>query len=102
MLYDGLTDNRTETAWAHEKAKLPQMLKGEKKLGRWASDGVYGVKDSLENPLLGRTIERLWGVLLQCSTADIAWSCPGLERGWRLYGEIKDCGCVDDLFPGFQ
>ena len=96
-LYDGLVDGAA--TWPHEQKKLPTMLKGEKPIGKWAKDGVYGQKDSLENPLTGKTIERLWGVLLQCSTAEIAWRCPGLEKGWRLYGTMADCGCIDDLFP---
>jgi hypothetical protein len=101
-LYDGLMDNDTDSAWAHEKKKMPIRLPGEKPIGRWAKDGVYGKKDTLQEPLLGKTIERLWGVLLQCSTAEVAWHCPGLERGWRINGKEADCGCIDDLIPGFQ
>lgn len=102
LLYDGLMNNDTSIAWAHDKTKIPKMLNGEPAMGRWAPGGVYSQHDTLDNPILGRTIERLWGVLLQCSTVDIAWKCPGLERGWRLYGETSDCGCIDDLIPGFQ
>ena len=101
MLYDGLMDPDIDS-WVHEKKKIPVRLPGEKVMGKWAKDGVYGRKDSLAEPLLGKTIERLWGILLQCSTAEVAWHCPGLERGWRINGEEADCGCIDDLVPGFQ
>jgi hypothetical protein len=63
--------------------------------GMFVNVGIYGEKDSLEKPYLGMTVERLWGVLLQCSEGRIAWRCPNLETGWRRGGEEEDCGCVD-------
>ncbi|KAH9214712.1 hypothetical protein DL95DRAFT_337427 [Leptodontidium sp. 2 PMI_412] len=95
MLYDGLVDTNLENAWAHKKEKMPIVLPGEEGRGRFRPGAVYGVKDSLERPYLGMTIERLWGVLLQCSTPEIAWACPALEVGWRIGGRREDCGCIE-------
>jgi hypothetical protein len=95
MLYDALTKDDMGNAWAHDKEKLPKMLDGEKRMGKWAEGGVYGVEDSLEEPILGLTVERLWAVLLQCSVPEIAWRCPSLGRGWRRGGKRDDCACID-------
>lgn len=101
LLYEALTKKDIGNSWAHDKAKLPKMFPGEKKLGRWGEGGVYEHPDSVHTPIMGNTMERLWGVLLQCSTAEIAWRCPGLNVGERLGGEKADCGCIDELAPGF-
>jgi hypothetical protein len=72
------------------------MLEGEKKGegSRWAQGGVYEFSDSLERPWLGLAVERLWGVLLQCSEGRIAWGCAGFGMG-RLRGGKEDCGCIE-------
>ena len=95
MLYDGLVDRDLANAWAHKKEKMPVVLEGEEGRGRFAKGAVYGEGDSLEKPYLGLTVERLWGVLLQCSTPDVAWGCPSLEVGWRIGGRREDCGCIE-------
>jgi hypothetical protein len=96
LLYDALMNEDLNNAWAHKAEKLPKMLPGEKKkTGPWAEGGVYAENDSLENPYLGLTVERLWGILLQCSTPMIAWRCPSLWRGSRWGAEKVDCGCID-------
>ncbi|KAH7310299.1 hypothetical protein BKA65DRAFT_165382 [Rhexocercosporidium sp. MPI-PUGE-AT-0058] len=95
MLYDGLVDENLENAWAHKKEKMPLMLPGEEGKGRFRKGAVFGEKDSLEKPYLGLTVERLWGMLLQCSTPEIAWGCPALEVGWRIGGRREDCGCTE-------
>ncbi|TVY48216.1 hypothetical protein LOCC1_G001886 [Lachnellula occidentalis] len=95
MLYDALTNEDMGNAWSHASDKLPRMLEGEGRMGRWSEDGVYGVQDSVEEPLLGLTVERLWAVLLQCSAPEIAWRCPSLQRGWRRGGRRDDCACID-------
>ncbi|KAL2059887.1 hypothetical protein VTL71DRAFT_10042 [Oculimacula yallundae] len=95
MLYDGLVDTNLDNAWAHKKEKMPVMLPGEEGKDRWAKGGVYGSPDSLANPYLGLTIERLWAILLQCSKPEIAWGCPSLEIGWRTGGSKEDCGCIE-------
>ncbi|PQE26580.1 hypothetical protein CJF30_00001322 [Rutstroemia sp. NJR-2017a BBW] len=70
--------------WAHDRLRI-----GGK------DREMYGLKDSLEKPFLGYTVERLWGVLLSCSTPEIAWKCPNLWRGWRNGGRKEDCACRD-------
>jgi len=95
MLYDALKNEDWDHAWAHDPDKLPKLREGELGRGRWAEGEVYGEKDSLTRPYLGMTIERLWGVLLQCSEGRIAWRCPSLEVGWRLGQQTEDCGCID-------
>lgn len=111
MLYDALLNEDAKHAWAHDESKLPKMGAWEEGRGRWeggggagedrkwgwweGEDGVYARPDSLERPYLGLTVERLWGVLLQCSEGRITWRCPNLETGWRTGGQKEDCGCVD-------
>ncbi|KAK2623803.1 hypothetical protein QTJ16_006984 [Diplocarpon rosae] len=95
MLYDGLVNEDMGNAWAHKKEKMPLRLAGEEGQGRYAEGEVYGRPDSLVRPYLGLTVERLWGVLLQCSRPEIAWGCPSLEVGWRSGGRREDCGCVE-------
>ena len=82
VLYEALTDEDLHHAWAHDDRRLPRkgIMTKEK-------------EDSLEKPYLGLTIERLWGILMQCSNSEIAWSCPNLLRGWRRGGKVTDCGC---------
>ena len=62
--------------------------------GNLGKGEAFGEVDSLELPYLGYTIERLWGILLQCSTSEMAWRCPNTLRGWRRGGEVTDCGCL--------
>ncbi|KAE8446049.1 hypothetical protein EG329_012557 [Mollisiaceae sp. DMI_Dod_QoI] len=95
LLYDALVNEDKANAWAHAPEKMPKKLPGEGTIGRWAEGGIYSEGDSLEKPYLGFTIERLWGVLLQCSTGEVAWKCPSLERGWRTGGSKEDCGCIE-------
>jgi hypothetical protein len=99
LLYDALVKEDVRNSWGHAKEKLPVKLEGERggkggKGGRWGAGGVYAEKDSLERPWLGFTVERLWGVLLQCSEGRIAWGCAGFGRG-RFGGEREDCGCIE-------
>jgi hypothetical protein len=86
MLYDALVNVDLGNAWAHDEEKLPARK------GKW--EGVFGEEDSLEKPYLGYTIERLWGILLQCSIPEVAWRCPNTIRGWRSGGVNGDCGCL--------
>ncbi|KAJ5051024.1 uncharacterized protein L3040_002889 [Drepanopeziza brunnea f. sp. 'multigermtubi'] len=95
MLYDGLVNEDLSNAWAHKKEKLPVVLPGEMGRGRFRPGEVYGAPDGLERPYLGLTVERLWGVLLQCSRPEIAWGCPSLEIRWRFGGKKGECGCLE-------
>ncbi|KAE9364247.1 hypothetical protein N431DRAFT_354538 [Stipitochalara longipes BDJ] len=94
LLYDALVKRDVKNSWAHSKEKLPVMMQGEKREGRWGRGGVYEVPDSLERPWLGSTVERLWGVLLQCSEGRIAWGCAGFGVD-RFGGAREDCGCIE-------
>jgi hypothetical protein len=95
LFYDALVNEDLGNAWAHDKSKLPVRLQGEGEVGRWGKGGVYERGDSLESPFLGLTVERLWGVLLQCNEARLAWNCPSLWRGSRMGGGKEDCGCIE-------
>lgn len=83
MLYDALVNEDMGNAWAHDPKKLPRL-----------EVGSIGVIDSLEEPYLGHTVERLWAILMQCSTYEIAWKCPSISRGRRRGGDKNDCGCT--------
>ncbi|KAL1303175.1 hypothetical protein AAFC00_006601 [Neodothiora populina] len=83
----------------------------------WAHDVDYlhGRKDDMNAPVLGYTLERMWGLLLQCSgDMRIAAKCPSLLSGlsgWRKktttsfwsmrWGSdegdqgLRDCQCLD-------
>ncbi|KAL3423160.1 hypothetical protein PVAG01_04906 [Phlyctema vagabunda] len=84
-LYNGLVNEDLENAWAHD----------DKKIGVERNLTIAGEGDSLQKPFLGYTVERLWAVLLQCSTREVAWRCPTLNVGWRRGGAKEDCSCID-------
>ncbi|EPE32259.1 hypothetical protein GLAREA_07392 [Glarea lozoyensis ATCC 20868] len=49
-----------------------------------------------ENPDFGFTLERLWGLLMQCATdSRVAVRCPSLLSGKGLGGDVRDCQCLD-------
>jgi hypothetical protein len=68
-----------ENSWAHQQ------------------NFTLGRPDSMSAPDFGFTMERMWGLLLQCSHVDTAWKCPSLKSGWRLDGDIADCQCLDSV-----
>lgn len=63
----------------------------------WAHQAsfLHGRPDELSAPDFGYTIERLWSLLFQCSSLDVAWKCPSLVSRWRIGGEVGDCQCFD-------
>lgn len=63
----------------------------------WAHKEPYlqGRKDSLNAPQFGYTLERLWSLIMQCSTEEIAWKCPTLLSRTRRGGDLTDCQCLD-------
>ncbi|KAM3074042.1 hypothetical protein ACMFMG_008657 [Clarireedia jacksonii] len=83
-LCDALSNPSLAAGWAHDRERI-----GGK------DREMYGRKDSLEIPFLGYTMERLWGILLSCSTQEIAWKCPNMRRAWRNGGRKEDCACRD-------
>jgi hypothetical protein len=58
-------------------------------------------KDSLSAPRVGFTLERAWGIILQCSEKKIASRCPSLlsssicPRPFCDEVRIDDCQCLD-------
>nr|POE72462.1 hypothetical protein CFP56_12335 [Quercus suber] len=57
-----------------------------------------GQPDSLNSPIFGYTLERMWGVLMQCSEMRVAHRCPSLLSG--VFSKVKeanlaDCQCLD-------
>jgi len=52
--------------------------------------------DTPDNPFFGFTMERIWGLLMQCATdGSIAAKCPSLLSGMSSGGDIEDCQCLD-------
>ncbi|KAL1602716.1 hypothetical protein SLS60_006137 [Paraconiothyrium brasiliense] len=64
-------------SWAHQKEFLRGRL------------------DSMDTPVFGYTMERVWNLLFQCNSMEIAWRCPTLLSGNRVGGNIEDCQCFD-------
>lgn len=73
-LWQALVDDKS---WAHQDAFL------------------HGRPDELSAPDFGYTVERLWSMLFQCSSTDVAWKCPSLVSRWRIGGGVEDCQCFD-------
>ncbi|KAK7511738.1 uncharacterized protein IWZ02DRAFT_93976 [Phyllosticta citriasiana] len=81
-VYEGLQLGMTDPeSWAHREPYLADR------------------KDSLNAPRLGYTLERMWSVIMQCSTDDIAWKCPSLLSRTRRGGDVGDCQCFDPPDP---
>ena len=78
-VYGGLLDTITSTeGWSHD----------EKIVG--------SNEDSPDNPYFGFTVERAWGLLMQCATdGGVAARCPSLLSGMSTAGSVGDCQCLD-------
>lgn len=65
----------------------------------WAhrEEYVQGRPDSRSAPLFGYTLERMWNLLFQCNSMDVAWRCPTLLSGNRIGGNVEDCQCLDPV-----
>jgi hypothetical protein len=63
----------------------------------WAHQQEYlrGRSDSMSAPIFGYTVERMWNLLFQCNSIEIAWKCPTLLSGHRIGGHVGDCQCFD-------
>ncbi|XMA08503.1 hypothetical protein WAI453_001294 [Rhynchosporium graminicola] len=58
--------------------------------------GVGSEEESPSNPYFGFTLERIWGLLMQCGTdAQVAARCPSLLSGMGIDGKADDCQCLD-------
>lgn len=65
----------------------------------WAHQEQYlkGRPDSMSAPLFGYTMERIWNIMFQCSSMDVAWKCPTMLSGNRIGGGVEDCQCFDPI-----
>lgn len=64
-------------------------------IGDIGNGGATGV-DSPDNPYFGFTVERIWGLMLQCATdRGVAVRCPSLLSGMSRGGNVGDCQCLD-------
>ncbi|TVY41369.1 hypothetical protein LSUB1_G003012 [Lachnellula subtilissima] len=64
----------------------------------WAHNQKYvgGARDGPDNPYFGFTVERVWGLLMQCATdGRVAAKCPSLLSGMGRGGMVGDCQCLD-------
>ncbi|KAF2444209.1 hypothetical protein P171DRAFT_455094 [Karstenula rhodostoma CBS 690.94] len=63
----------------------------------WAHQEEYlqGRPDSMDAPVFGYTMERMWNLIFQCNSMEIAWKCPTLLSGHRIGGNVEDCQCLD-------
>ena len=84
-LLEGLTSDK-EDNWGRY-ANAPRKIS-------WS--GNVGTKDRLDRPMLGKSVERMWGVMMQCSNANIAWNCPSPIGKLRSGGDPWDCQCWDE------
>ncbi|KAF2869135.1 hypothetical protein BDV95DRAFT_112948 [Massariosphaeria phaeospora] len=73
-LHDAFVD---ENSWAHQQEYL------------------QGRPDSMNAPDFGYTMERMWNLVFQCESPDVAWKCPTLLSGKRAGGSVADCQCMD-------
>lgn len=64
----------------------------------WSHDkNVIGDRENTpDNPFFGFTVERIWGLLMQCATdGSVAAKCPSLLSGMGRGGDVRDCQCLD-------
>jgi hypothetical protein len=83
-IYGGLLNTITSVdGWSHNSSVIGDMR------------GGTGV-DSPDNPYFGFTVERVWGLLMQCATDQrVGARCPSLLSGGGTGGRVEDCQCLD-------
>ncbi|KAM3070486.1 hypothetical protein ACMFMG_010309 [Clarireedia jacksonii] len=79
-VYEGLLETITsESGWSHDE--------------RFVSES-----DSPDNPDFGFTVERVWGLLMQCAMDErVETKCPSLLSGMGWGWDVADCQCLDDV-----
>lgn len=84
MVYEDMLRAITSTdGWSHAKDKVV---------------GEMSEVDTPDNPFFGFTMERVWGLLMQCATdGGVAAKCPSLLSGMSRGGDVRDCQCVDEI-----
>ncbi|KAL3419573.1 hypothetical protein PVAG01_08071 [Phlyctema vagabunda] len=83
-----------------KKQVYVQLLDAITSTDGWSHDrDIIGSRfDSPDNPFFGFTLERVWGLIMQCADKDVAVQCPSLlsgTLGYRRGGGVEDCGCFD-------
>ncbi|THV51646.1 hypothetical protein BGAL_0103g00050 [Botrytis galanthina] len=63
----------------------------------WSHDSRFVKEnDSPDNPSFGFSVERVWGLLMQCASDDrVSTKCPSLLSGMKTGGDVGDCQCLD-------
>ncbi|CZR68518.1 uncharacterized protein PAC_18417 [Phialocephala subalpina] len=91
--YKNLLDAITSRdGWAHNATMLALGGNGDE----GGMDEV-GEGDSPSNPYFGFTVERIWGLLIQCGTDKaVAARCPSLLSGMGRGDDVGDCQCLDE------
>lgn len=81
-----------------DKKIYEELLAAMRDARSWAHTRPYvdGKVDEMSAPVLGYTIERIWGVLLQCSSVAAAWQCPSYESRLFSWDSSSSCQCLDD------
>lgn len=63
----------------------------------WNTPQNWDRVDSLQDPVFGFTLERMWGAIMQCSELRVAYRCPSLMSGLRgRYSPLQHCQCLDN------
>lgn len=56
-----------------------------------------GEPDTPSNPHFGFSLERIWGLLMQCATDQVITArCPSLLSEMSRGGDVRDCQCLDE------
>jgi hypothetical protein len=93
----------------HEKALYVELLHGLLDVGSWMHSPKYthsiwtgSASDSLADPAFGYTLERLWGIIMQCSDDNVAYRSPSLLGSYVRsvwFGQtlpVEDVQCLDN------
>lgn len=80
-----------------KKSVYEDLLKAITGKDGWIHDpAIVGATDTPDNPDFGFTVERIWGLLMQCATdSRVATRCPSLLSGKGRWGKVEDCQCFD-------
>jgi hypothetical protein len=66
--------------------------------GSWAHNEPYlqGRPNDMSTPVFGYTMERLWGLIFQCSESPLVLGCPGVQSGSIIARQGPACQCLDN------
>jgi hypothetical protein len=91
-----------------EKALYVELLHELLDVGSWMHSPKYthsiwsgSASDSLADPVFGYTLERLWGIIMQCSDDNVAYRSPSLLGSYVRsvwFGQtlpVEDIQCLD-------